>query len=282
MSQLRIAIQGEPGSFSAAATSLLLGDQLVEQKSCRHFGEVFELLNRGDVDRAVVPLENSLAGSVHQNYDLVREHRAWISAEVFVHVEHCLIGTSSSRIGGIDTVLSHPVALEQCRGFLDQHANWQVRREQDTSGSVRTIIECGDNNLAAIASAQAAEVYGGRVLARAIQDNENNYTRFVMLSKAREVAASANKVSILFSFKNLPGALHKALSVFALRDIDLTKIESRPQPGEIWKYIFYIDFLGRLDEERVQNALNHLGEVTDLLEVLGCYRADESIRRQFL
>lgn len=276
-----VAIQGERGSFSAAAAARLLTES-PELLACRHFREVFEALSRGDADEAIIPLENSLAGSVHQNYDLIREHNCWITGEVLLPIEHCLIGLPDAELAEIAQVVSHPVALEQCRNFLEDHGEWQVRRAYDTSGSVRQILEEGQPGCAAIASRTAAEVYGGRVLAAGIQDNRFNFTRFVQLKSRREIADAANKTSIVFSFKNLPGALYKALSVFALRDIDLTKIESRPQPEETWRYVFYIDFLGRLDEERVHNALNHLAEVTELLEILGCYPADESIRRQFL
>ncbi|MEE8122383.1 MAG: prephenate dehydratase domain-containing protein, partial [Anaerolineales bacterium] len=176
----------------------------------------------------------------------------------------------------IKTVFSHPVALDQCDRFFERFPHLVKRSAYDTSGSVKRIVEESLRDCAAIAGIQAAEYYGGDVAMKGIQDSKENFTRFVLLGREPEIQEKADKTSIAFSFGNAAGALFKCLSVFALRDIDLTKIESRPIHGRPWEYLFYLDFLGKASEETTLKALDHLRELTEFLEVLGCYPRDTS------
>jgi prephenate dehydratase len=191
-----------------------------------------------------------------------------------------LIASSGVSFEGLDTVISHPVALDQCKHFLEKHTHLTIKTSHDTSGSVREMLEGGHKTWGAIAGRRAAETYGGEIILQSIEDNKENYTRFVLLSPEAGGTEGADKTSILFSFRNTPGALFKSLSVFALRDIDLAKIESRPIHGRPWEYLFYLDFLGSTSESRVKNALNHLQEITETLEVLGCYPRDKSVEKK--
>ncbi|UCF35948.1 MAG: prephenate dehydratase [Acidobacteriota bacterium] len=275
----KVAIQGEPGSFSEEAALKLLGDK-VEILGFRHFEEVFESISEERADFCLVPIENSLTGSIHRNYDLLRRHRLKIGRELYLRIVHNLIALPGVKFEEVETVISHPVALSQCEQFFERFPKLQMKPSYDTSGSVKEIFDMGIRTTAAIAGRRASEVFGGDILMESVQDNEANYTRFVLLSPELTNAEGSNKTSIVFSFKSVPGALFKSLSVFALRDIDLTKIESRPIHGRPWEYLFYVDFLGSIEDESVQNALNHLQEITDVFEVLGCYPRDASVAKR--
>ncbi len=280
MSQaIRVAIQGEPGSFSEEAAVSLLGGDL-QVLSFRHFDEVFRTTAAGEADVCLIPLENSLTGSIHRNYDLLRRHKLKINGELYLEVQHNLVVIPGVQFEELSAVFSHPVALGQCERFFENNPQLEMRTSHDTSGSVRELMEQPQRNCGAIAGRRAAELFGGEVIMEAIQDNKANYTRFVLLSTQMKVPDDADKTSIVFSFRNVPGALFKSLSVFALRDIDLGKIESRPIHGRPWEYLFYLDFLACIKEERVSNALNHLREITEDLEVLGSYKRDEAVRTQ--
>jgi prephenate dehydratase len=267
-----LAIQGEPGSYSEEAAKALLGSG-ISCRHCRTFEEVFQVTDQGEVQYSLIPIENSLAGSIYKNYDLLTRYRLRIVREVNLLIQHHLIGLPGTSFEDITTVLSHPVALDQCEKFFARYRHLERKSAYDTSGSVKEIIENRLTGFAAIASRGAAEYYNGQILMSGIQDNDENFTRFLLLAAQLEVSDCANKTSVVFSLKNTPGSLFKSLSVFALRDVDLTKIESRPIPGRPWEYLFYVDFLGNLGELRVKNALNHLAEITEFLEVLGCYPA---------
>lgn len=280
MSQsIRVAIQGELGSFSEEAAVNLLGGNL-EVVSFRHFEEVFRTTAAGEADVCLVPLENSLTGSIHRNYDLLRRHNLKINGELYLEIQHNLIVIPGVRFEELTAVFSHPVALAQCERFFEKNPHLEMRTSHDTSGSVRELLEQGERRCGAIAGKRAAELFGGEVIMEAIQDNKANYTRFVLLSPEMMVSEGADKTSIVFSFRNVPGALFKSLSVFALRDIDLGKIESRPIHGRPWEYLFYVDFLACIKEERAGNALNHLHEITEELEVLGSYKRDDAVAAQ--
>ncbi len=272
---MRVAIQGERGSFSDEAALRIL-DQEVEIAGFRHFDEVFRAVSNREVEAAVVPLENTLTGSIHRNYDLLRRHGLQIHRELYLPIVHNLIVLPGVRFEDLTTVISHPVALGQCENFLERYPELKAEATYDTSGSVKEIVDRGLRDHAAIAGRRASEVFGGEILREAIQDSDDNFTRFVVLSKEAG-SREGDKTSIVFSHQNVAGALFKSLSVFALRDIDLTKIESRPFPGKAWRYLFYIDFLGSLKEKRVERALDHLQELTDLFEVLGCYPCDPNV-----
>ena len=273
-----IAFQGERGAFSEEATRKLLG-QDVAVLPCQRFEDVFRSLKEGRSTGAVVPIENTLAGSVHENYDHLVNFELPIVAETSVRIVHNLMALKGVKFGQIKRVFSHPVALNQCLDFFA--ANPQVERVSfyDTAGSVKMVAEEGLTDAAAIASSVAAEIYGAHILRRSIESDRQNFTRFFLLrkpehAKRHPVRAAANtqwKTSLVFSTHNTPGALFRALSAFALRDLNLMKIESRPLRGKPWEYLFYLDFLGRVDSPVAVNALNHLRELADFLRVLGCY-----------
>lgn len=241
--------------------------------ACTTFAEVFSRLVTRQVDRAVIPIENTLAGSVGENYDLLRSSNVGIIGETKLRIEHNLILAPGARLKDIRRVLSHPVALQQCLTFLRSHRQWEAVPFYDTAGSVKHITANGLSDTAAIAGKRAAAFYGARIERRNIEDNRQNFTRFFLLSRSRRWRRDANKVSVVFNTRNVPGALFKCLSVFALREISLSRIESRPVPGAPWEYSFYVDFEGNIAEANTRNALRHLGEITDFLRILGCYRA---------
>lgn len=272
------AFQGELGAFSHQAATQLLS-RAVKVLPCIRFEDVFAALRDGKVDAAVIPIENTLHGSVHENYDHLLQFDHRIVAETNVRIVHNLIAAPGVRFQKIRQVYSHPVALNQCLQFLA--ANPQMEREPfyDTAGSVKMVLEEGRRDAAGIASAVSAEIYGGRILRRSIEDDRQNFTRFFLLRRANqkplaldEPAKKGWKTSLVFTTRNQPGSLFRALSAFALRDLSLTKIESRPLRGKPWEYLFYLDFLGSLEEERVKKALGHLEELADMLRVLGSYR----------
>jgi prephenate dehydratase len=273
-----IAFQGARGAFSEEATRKLLGPKTAVLP-CERFEDVFRSLKEGAAAGAVIPIENTLAGSVHENYDHLQNFELPIMAETSVRIVHNLIARKGVPFGKIRRVFSHPVALNQCLDFFAAHPQLERIPFYDTAGSVKMIVEEGLNDAAAIASAVAAEIYGAHILRRSIESDRQNFTRFFLLrrpefARRHPVRAGKNvpwKTSLVFSTRNTPGALFRALSAFALRDISLTKIESRPLRGKPWEYLFYLDFLGCVDAPNVQNALNHLRELADILRVLGCY-----------
>ena len=275
----RIAFQGELGAFSQQAIRQLLGPR-GEPIPCQRFDQVFAALKTRQVDAAVVPIENTLAGSVYENYDLLMKFPFEITAETSVRVVHNLIAPPEVDVRKVRRVYSHPVALNQCLDFFTKHPQIERVPFYDTAGSVKMIMEERPAGAAAIASELAASTYGAHILKRGIEDNRQNFTRFFLLEKAgskprpaRGTAGNAWKTSIVFSTRNIPGALFRSLSALALRDLNLVKIESRPLRGKPWEYLFYLDLLGHRDEKVVRNALAHLGELADFMRVFGSYRA---------
>lgn len=267
---MKIAIQGEPGSFSDEAVQTFVPRSRVVP--CVTSAEVFDRLASGQVAGAVIPIENSLAGSVSEHFDLLLRHKAFIQREFRLRIRHNLIAAPGVSLGDIRRVYSHPVALEQCREFFRKNPRIQRVPFYDTAGSVRHVIEADLGDAAAIAGRRAAIAFDGHILRRGLEDNKQNFTRFFLVRTSRRDVPGANKASIAFALKNIPGALFKALSVFALRDINLTKIESRPLPGRPWEYVFYVDFLGARSPAAA-NALRHLEEVAEFVKVLGIYPA---------
>jgi len=266
---VKIAIQGEPGSFShEAARRMVPGAAIVP---CARSIEVFDRLERGSVAAAVIPIENSLAGSVAEHFDLLLARQVFIQREFRLRIIHSLIVPPDVERAEIRQIYSHPVALDQCREFFRKNPKLEPVPFYDTAGSVKHIIQNKLQHASAIAGSHAAKVYKGRILAAGIQDDKQNFTRFLLIRKQRRGLPHANKTSIAFGLRNIPGALFKALSVFALRDISLSKIESRPMRGRPWEYVFYADFL-RGDDQSARNALHHLAEVADPVKILGIYR----------
>ncbi|HWB87046.1 MAG TPA: prephenate dehydratase [Bryobacteraceae bacterium] len=274
----RIAFQGERGAFSEEATRKLVGPS-AQVLPCTRFEDVFRSLKTGRATGAVIPIENTLAGSVHENYDHLQHFELPIVAETSVRIVHNLIALKGVPFSKVRRVFSHPVALNQCRDFFAQNPQIERISFYDTAGSVKMVTEKGLTDAGAIASSVAAEIYGARILRKSIEDDRQNFTRFFLLRKTEyarrhpvKTAPRARwKTSLVFSTHNTPGALFRGLSAFALRDLNLTKIESRPLRGKPWEYLFYLDFLGRVDEPNAVNALNHLRELADFLRVLGSY-----------
>jgi prephenate dehydratase len=273
-----IAFQGERGAFSEEAARKLLGPE-VEVLPCPRFEDVFNRLREGVAAGAVIPIENSLAGSVHENYDHLQHYGFPIVAETSVRIIHNLMAMPGVTLSRIRRVYSHPVALNQCLDFFARYPKIEKVLHYDTAGSAKTIMEESLRDAGAIASAVAADIYGARILRRSIEDDRRNFTRFFLLRTPEytrkwpaEIPPNVQwKTSLVFSTRNIPGALFRCLSAFALRDVNLTKIESRPLRGKPWEYLFYLDFLGRIDSPQAKNALGHLGELADVLKVLGCY-----------
>jgi prephenate dehydratase len=266
---MKISFQGEPGAYSEQAVFNYYGKE-VETVPCESFDVMFDSVISGISDAALAPIENSLAGSIHQNYDLLLRHNLHIVGEYFLRVRHCLIANPGVKKEDIKKAISHPQALGQCAAYL-RDRGIKPETVYDTAGSVKMLKESGAKDVAAIASKRAAELYGMQILEEGIEDNQENFTRFLAVQREAVVPKEEAKTSIVFTLKNVPGSLFKAMSVFALRDIDLTKIESRPLQGKPWEYLFYIDFIGSVQDETVKRALDHLGEYAMTLRVLGSY-----------
>jgi prephenate dehydratase len=281
---MKIAIQGELGSFSHEAAEAMLPRAVVVP--CARSLEVFDRVKRGAVDGAVIPIENSLAGSVAEHFDLLLGRDVHIVREFRLRIVHNLIALPGTRLADVRRVFSHPVALDQCRDLFAKNPKLEPVPFYDTAGSVKHVVAEGLRDAAGIASRRAAEVYKGKILKAGIEDDKKNFTRFFLIERGKiergrikrgkikrgkpRAARNADKTSLAFSVKNIPGALFKALSVFALRDISLSKIESRPMRGRPWEYVFFVDLL-RGDDEDSRHALRHLGEISDLVKVLGIY-----------
>ncbi|MDQ1471422.1 MAG: prephenate dehydratase [Bryobacterales bacterium] len=274
----RVSFQGELGAFSQIAARELGGSDAIPVP-LPTFQEVFESVANGKCEAAVIPIENTLHGSIHDNYDHLLRFDLAIRGETFVRIVHNLIAKPGVRLRDIVRIYSHPVALNQCLHFLDSNPKCERTPFYDTAGSVKMVMEEGMTDAGAIASAAAAEIYGATILKKSIEDDRANYTRFFLLELPRKNrnkpagAVSKCKTSVVFTVKNVPGALFRCLSAFALRDLNMTKIESRPLRGKPWEYLFYLDFMGHVDEPASRNALNHLAELADMLRVLGCYPA---------
>ena len=266
-----VAFQGNRGAYSEAASKSYFGDG-IDLLPCHSFDDVFERVIRGDAGAGVLPIENSLTGSIHRNYDLLLKFNVWIVGEAYVRVMHSLIVHPGTTLEEIKKVYSHPQGLSQCEKFLAQYPHWELVPAYDTAGSVQIIKEEKLKDAAAIASRHAADFYGMAVLKEGIEDIEENFTRFIVIRKDKAVFPDADMTSIVFSTSNVPGALFKSLSVFALRDIGLSKIESPPLHGKPWQYFFYLDIEDNIENKRCERAINHLQEITDFFKVLGCYR----------
>lgn len=276
---LRVAFQGERGAYSDLAARRAHGGRVVTVP-CHTFDDVFEAVAAGSVDGGVVPIENSLAGTIHRNYDLMQRHAIHVVGETFLPVSHCLIAVPGTTLAEIRVVTSHPQALAQCEHRLRAMG---VREEAayDTAGAVQALATSGRRDVAVLASRFAAEVHGMQVLAADMQDWPHNFTRFLLLRRTPlEAPAGELKVSLAFSLKRGPGALFKALAVFALRDLDLTKLESRPIPASPWEHMFYLDFVTDDVDGAGARAIEHLREIAAELTVLGRYPRNDAPTRE--
>jgi prephenate dehydratase len=272
---MRIAIQGEAGSFShEAALRIAPGCTPV---SCARSAAVFDQLGQRRVAAAVIPIENSLAGPVTEHFDLLLARPVFIEREFLLRIRHNLIAAPGVRFSELRRVLSHPVALAQCRDFLQRHPQLDAEPFYDTAGSVKHVVESQLRDAAGIAGPQAAREYHARILKAGIEDDKRNFTRFFLIrrcpaGKSPRIPAGANKTSLAFLLKDVPGALWHALAPFAVRGIGLSKIESRPVRGRPWQYVFFADFL--CDDRRLaREALRHLEGIAERVKVLGIYPA---------
>jgi prephenate dehydratase len=266
---VRIAFQGEPGAYSEAA-AIRFSDH-ADLLPCESFDDVFQAVASGKATHGILPVENSIGGSIHRNYDLLLEHDLPIVGEVQHEITHNLLVLPGTPLERIKRIYSHPQALAQCERFLRSLPGVAVEATYDTAGSAKLVKEKALTDAAAIASERAAKVFGLEILKPEIQDFSDNITRFLLVSRTADADLQADKTTVVFSLPNEPGALFKALSVFALRDIDLTKIESRPIRGRPWEYLFYVDLpVGRHDL-RCARALVHLAEFARSMRTLGSY-----------
>jgi prephenate dehydratase len=268
---MKIAIQGEPGSFSHEAAMNLAADAVIVPFSLS--ADAFAAVANGSVAAAAIPIENSLAGSVSEHFDLLLAHDVVVERETLLRIRHNLIAISGAAIGEIDRVFSHPVALAQCRRFLAEHPRMESYAFYDTAGSVKQLVELRDRHAAAIASEAAAHFYGAQILQSSIEDNPENFTRFFLVRRSDEaiIDPESNKISLAFSVENRPGSLVSALSELSAMGTNLTKIESRPVHGKPWEYIFYVDCQIHTPEEGTR-AIAALRPHCSMVKELGRYR----------
>lgn len=272
----KVAIQGELGSNSHMAALKMLAGEPIELISCAASVEVFERLAGGEADVAVLPIENSLHGSVFEHYDLLLEHQVWVAAERMLHIRHNVIAAPGVRLDQVRRVLSHPVALSQCRRWLRSHPEIEAVAAYDTAGSVKQVMAGGLQDTAGIAPGLAAEQYGAEILVAGVEDHVENYTRFYLLVPGTlSEGPGANKMSLAFSLEHRPGTLIDALDVLRQAGVNLTKIESRPVPGRPWEYVFFVD-LRFAEGLPIDAVLTELGRHCVMVRELGRYRASEA------
>ncbi|MGC8661350.1 MAG: prephenate dehydratase [Nitrososphaeria archaeon] len=268
---VKVSFQGEPGAYSEEASINFFGNT-IELLPFPYLSDVFKSVENGMAEFAVVPIENTLEGSVSETYDLLIGASTKIIGEEVLRVRHCFMANTGVKVEDIREVWSHPQALSQCRKFIESMKLKPVPY-YDTAGSAKAIAEGKIINAGAIASCRAARHYGLNVLAEGIEDSPNNYTRFIVIGKGIAEISNREKTSIIFSVKHVPGALYRALKAFADNGINMTKIESRPTKEKPWEYFFFVDFMGRDDEEIVKNALEELKNEVSFIKVLGSYPA---------
>jgi prephenate dehydratase len=266
----RAGFLGEIGTFSHKACTQYFGTR-VSAAPMSSFKAIFEAVKEGETDFGVVPLENSLTGSIHENYDLLLEHDLKIIGEITLRIMHHLIGHPGAKVEDIKRVFSYPQVFQQCRQFLDRHENWELVSAKDTAGAVKQIHERENPSDAAIASKEAAEIHGMEVLEEGIETNPRNYTRFVVIGTRQLEKGTRQKSSLIYSAGNRPGALYETLKVFAERGVNLVKLESRPIHGKPWEYMFYVDVEADVESEAFKPVLSALKENTDYLRILGSY-----------
>jgi len=267
--KVRVAYQGEPGAYSESAVYSYFGSS-ADPLPCKTFSDVFRSVEMGRTEYGIVPIENSIEGSVNAVYDLFLKYDPRVCGEIILRIAHCLIANPGTKLEDIRVIYSHPQALGQCRTYLES-LNCELISTYDTAGSVKMIKEKRLMDAGAIAGERAAKIYNMAILARDIADNPNNYTRFFVLSQNDASPTGNDKTSVIFSTKHVPGALYEALGEFAKRGINLTKIESRPTKRRPWEYNFYLDFEGHRSESRCAEALEGLRRKAVFVKVLGSY-----------
>jgi len=264
---IHVSFQGERGAYSEAAARAFF-DKNIETVPLPTFAEVLENTSSNKSDYAILPVENSLEGSVGESYDLLYSTTLNAIGEIYHRIEHCLIG--NGNLEDVDTVYSHPQALGQCRNFIEKH-NMKTVPTYDTAGSVKIIKELNKKNVACIASKDASEIYSMPIIEEKIANNSNNYTRFLILSKNNREETGKDKTSIIFSIKHEPGSLHRIIENFYNYNVNLTKIESRPTKTNTWEYNFYVDFEGHAKNPRIAEMLKKINTDTLFMKILGSY-----------
>jgi prephenate dehydratase len=272
---MRIAFQGATGAYSEAAA--LKAWPHAETVALDSFDDVFAAVAAGRVSHGILPVENSIGGSIHRNYDLLLDHDLPIVGEVELQIVHHLLALPGVALPDVRRVFSHPQALAQCERFLRTLPGVEIVATYDTAGSARIIRDQGLRDTAAVASRRAADVFGLESIREGIQDFDHNITRFIVVARQAEPLGTPDKTTLAFALQNEPGALFKALSVFALRDIDLTKLESRPIPGRPWEYLFYLDLGVGKEDLRCGRAIVHLAESARWVKMLGSYPSWRSV-----
>jgi prephenate dehydratase len=265
-----VAFQGERGAFSEQAAMSFFGRKITPLPAPA-FEDVLKLVAERKADSGILPIENSLHGSVLENYDLLQRYRLSIIGEVKLRIVHCLMANHGVELNDIHRVYSHPQALAQCRSYLKRLRRAEAVSVYDTAGAAKFVREKNLTDAAAVASAQAAKDYGLTILVRGIEDNRANFTRFLVLARKPVFPGARAKTSIVFTLKSVPGSLFEALGAFAIRKIDLHKIESRPIVGKPWQYLFYLDFDGSLNDQQCSDATRGLRKVAASVKVLGSY-----------
>ena len=273
--KVKVAYQGEPGAYSESAVYSYFGSS-AQPVPCKNFSDVFRSVEMGKTEFGIVPIENSIEGSVNAVYDLFLKYDPKVCGEIILKITHCLIANPGTKLEDIKVIYSHPQALGQCRTFLGS-LNCELISTYDTAGSVKMIKEQRLLSSGAIAGERAAKIYDMNILARDIADNPNNYTRFFVLSKSDAPPSGNDKTSVIFSTKHVPGALYQALGEFAKRNINLTKIESRPTKRRPWEYNFYLDFEGHRSEKKCAEALEGLRRKAVFVKILGSYPKAQEI-----
>ncbi len=284
---MRVAFQGERGAYSEEAVAALFEE--AEPVPCSTLSLAFELVVRSEADAAVVPIENSQAGSINETYDLLLRHELWIFGESVSHIHHCLLALPGTELKDIQEVYSHPQALAQCEEFL-RALRASVVPHYDTAGSAKMIREMKLVRAGAVASKRAADIYGLAVLAENIETNPHNYTRFIVVGQRTSPqlrawqadldASNGYKTSIVFATRNVPGALYHSLGAFATRGINLTKLESRPSRQRPWEYVFYVDYEGYVEEPNCRDAMEDLTTRSTFVKVLGSYPKGREVSGQ--
>ena len=274
MNALKVGFQGESGSYSEASARIQYPNPNYSFVPFRSFRELFEGVESSNVDLAVVPIENSTEGSVNETYDLLVEKPLYVIGEIYQKIHHCLIINKNSSPDEISVIYSHPQALAQCRKYI-QNRRLESIPMYDTAGSVKFIKETRKASAAAIASKHAAQIYDMKVVEEDIEDNSNNFTRFLIISKRYDSNTDDNKISVIFSIPHTPGSLYSILQEFALRNINLTKIESRPTKNIPWEYYFFVDLEGNINDDKVSASLSAVKTATIFFKLLGSYKKDE-------
>ena len=269
----RAVYQGVPGAYSEPAALNFFGGG-ADTAGLEQFEDCFLALREGRADYAVLPIENSTTGAIRQIYDLLTQYECYIVGETTVRIEHCLMAPKGATLDTITHVYSHEQGLFQCERYLNAHPNWKQVPQADTAGSAQMVADRGDITKAAICSARAAELYGLTILARGINHNSHNTTRFVVVSPRLELRPGADKISTLFVLPHEAGSLHEVLTVFAVHGLNMVKLESRPLPERSWQYMFFLEFTGALDNPAVGDALHELAQTTEEFRVLGWFRSN--------